>query len=46
MSSKKALKQAQKQRYAKFKDNYSSNKKNPFNRGKQFSGNKNINKKS
>ena len=45
MSSKKALKQAQKQRYAKFKDNYSLNKNDPFNRRKQFSEGKKENKK-
>ena len=30
MSSKKAMKQAQKQNYARFKNNFSSNSNNPF----------------
>tara|TARA_B100000073_G_C23451363_1_gene459498 strand:+ start:201 stop:344 length:144 start_codon:yes stop_codon:yes gene_type:complete len=30
MSSKKAMKQAQKQNFARFKNNFSSNSKNPF----------------
>ncbi len=30
MSSKKAMKQAQKQNYARYKNNFSSNRRNPF----------------
>ena len=32
MSSKRAMKQAQKQNYARFKNNFSSNNNNPFKR--------------
>ena len=32
MSSKRAMKQAQKQNYARFKNNFSSNSYNPFKR--------------
>ena len=32
MSSKKAMKQAQKKNYARFKNNFSSNSNNPFKR--------------
>ena len=32
MSSKKAMKQAQKQNYARFKNNFTSNSNNPFKR--------------
>jgi len=34
MSSKKALKQAQKQKFARYKNNFSTNSKNPFGKKK------------
>ena len=36
MSSKKALKQAQKQNFARFKNNFFTNSRNPFSKKKNF----------
>ena len=44
MSSKKALKQAQKQKFARYKNNFSFNNKDPFSR-KKFLQSKDTNKK-
>mgnify|MGYP001365731437 CR=1 FL=1 len=39
MSSKKAIKQAQKQKFARFKNNFSTNNKNPFGKKKHLKRN-------
>ena len=41
MSSKKALKQAQKQKFARYKNNFSFNNKDPFSRKKFLQNKKN-----
>tara|TARA_B100000575_G_scaffold252678_1_gene220776 strand:- start:325 stop:477 length:153 start_codon:yes stop_codon:yes gene_type:complete len=46
MSSKKALKQAQKQNYARFKNNISLNSQNPFNKNLSKIENKLFKKKA
>ena len=46
MSSKKALKQAQKQNFARYKNNFSTNSRNPFGKKKYLKSNaKNKNQK-
>ena len=45
MSSKKAMKQAQKQNYARFKNNFSSNKRNPYSKINNLILKKDKNKK-
>tara|TARA_B100000029_G_scaffold499107_1_gene569009 strand:+ start:23 stop:160 length:138 start_codon:yes stop_codon:yes gene_type:complete len=45
MSSKKAMKQAQKQNYARFKNNFSTNSRSPFSKSNSIKAKKIKNKK-